>query len=152
MRARDQNGDLAHRRRQRRLCHHRLCQFPDRLAELRFVNPRIPRPEQRTVVPDIDEALKIPGDPLPHIVIKRFLFGIQVRGRNDWQRDVTISNGGPGLREMSVIRRHDMAIQPNAVRFSRHVVRHVARIRRWETARTAAPTAATAAPARGARV
>src|SRR6202158_92045 len=91
MRAGHENGDLAHGRRQRRLRHHRLGQLPDRFAELRFVNPWIPRAEQRAVVADVDEALKILRDPLSHVVVKRLLLGIQVRRRDDRQTHVAIS-------------------------------------------------------------
>ena len=83
MRAGHENSDLTHGRRQRRLRHHRFRQLPDRLAELRFVNPWIPWTEQRAVVADIDEALKIPDDALSHVLVERLLFWIQLCGRND---------------------------------------------------------------------
>src|ERR1700681_1258002 len=91
MRAGDENGDLAHRLRQRRLRHHRLGQLPDRFAELRFVDPWIPGAEQCAVVADVDEALKILRDSFPYVVVKRLLFGIQVRRRNDRQTHVAAS-------------------------------------------------------------
>jgi hypothetical protein len=61
------------------------------------VDPGIPGTEQGAVIPDVDEALEIRGDALPHILIKRLLLGAQIRGRNDGQAHAENSNGLIGL-------------------------------------------------------
>src|SRR5260370_40220544 len=91
MRAGHENGGLAHGRRQRWLRHHRLCQLPDRFAELRFVYPWIPRAEQRAVVAVVDEALKILRDSLSHVFVKRLRFGIQIRRWSDRRTNLRTS-------------------------------------------------------------
>ena len=78
MRSRDENSHFSHGSRKRRFRYHRLCEFPDRLSKFRFVYPGIPRSEQSSVVTNIDETLKIGGDAVPHIVIERLLFRVQV--------------------------------------------------------------------------
>ena len=81
MRAGDQDGDFAHGRRQRRIGHHRLDQLPYRLAEFRLVQPRDSTAPAMCRRRAIDEALKILGDALAHIVIERLLLGAEIAGR-----------------------------------------------------------------------
>ena len=71
MRAGDENGDFAHRLRQRGIVGERLDQLPARLAERRLVQPRIPRPDQRAILAHRDEAFETFGDALAHVVVER---------------------------------------------------------------------------------
>jgi hypothetical protein len=47
---------------------------------------------QGAVIPNVDEALEIRGDAMPHILVKRLLLGAQIRGRNDGQAHAESSN------------------------------------------------------------
>jgi hypothetical protein len=49
------------------------------------VDPWSPWTEQRPVVANVDEALEVGGDALPHVVVKWLLFGTQFCGWNDRQ-------------------------------------------------------------------
>ena len=76
----DQNDDLAHIIRKRRIGGHRQRQVPDRLSYARFMQPRIPRAHQGAVVAEGLEGVEVAGDALAHVVVKGFLLRRQVGG------------------------------------------------------------------------
>src|ERR1700694_5670356 len=94
VRACDEDGDLSDVGRKRRVRDHRFGQLPNRLSKFGLVDPWIPRAQQRTVVANVDEALEVLGDAIPHVVIERLLFGIQFGRGNDGQAH--LSNSGYG--------------------------------------------------------
>jgi hypothetical protein len=65
------------------------------------MDPWIPRAQQCAIVANVDEALEIPGDTIPHVAIERLLFGIQFGRGNDGQAH--LSNSGCGL--LLIVRR-----------------------------------------------
>ena len=64
-------------------------QIPDRLAEFRLMQPRIPRPEQRAVLGDGFEAAEILFDAGAHKVVNRTLLGREVGGTDQWEAHET---------------------------------------------------------------
>ncbi len=77
-RADDEDGDLADVVRQGRVRGHRQGQVPDRLADGRLVQPRVPRTHQRAVFPLDLEGVEVAGDALSHLVVEGLLLGRQL--------------------------------------------------------------------------
>src|SRR5580698_6893711 len=80
-----QDRYLADWARQRWRYRQRQGQVPDRLAELRLMQPRIPRAKQRAVLRDGLKTLKVLLDAGFHVFVQRPLFGGEVGGRDQGQ-------------------------------------------------------------------
>src|ERR1700730_6767627 len=71
----------------------RLDQRPDRPAEFREAQPRIPRTDQRARVVDRSEALEICFNTLAHVLIEELVLRAQTRWREKGQPHLHLHYG-----------------------------------------------------------